>query len=95
MCWHPPIFLVAKSSVFCVVQVLRAEKEAPEKIASSSDRIFVLRCKPLRNCNPYCVHSIVLIQIIIIIGLSLTVFLGAKFDREEHINMVTYVVPDY
>ncbi|KAG0552099.1 hypothetical protein BDA96_01G479700 [Sorghum bicolor] len=35
-----------------------SEKEAPEKIASSSDR-----CKPVYNCNPYCVHSIVLIQI--------------------------------
>jgi hypothetical protein len=50
---------VAKSSAFCVVQVLRAEKEAHEKIASSSDKIFVLRCKLVCNCNPYCVHSII------------------------------------
>jgi hypothetical protein len=82
-------------SVFCVVQVLRAQKEAPERIASTSDKIFVLRCKPVYNCNPYFVHSIVLIQITIITGLSQIGFLGAKFDREEHINMVKYVIPDY
>jgi hypothetical protein len=95
LCWHPLIFLLSKSSVFCVVQILSAEKEAHEKIANSSDMIFVLRCKLVCNCNPYCVHSIVLIQIIIIIGMSQIGFLGAKFDREEHVNMVTYVLPDY